>query len=98
MLTPHDVAMARAGQAATKINGYLEGMRKSGQLQQFNSQFKLRRMAATARGEGFMTYASAMARLRRALIPLLVGGRTIGPTQSCSRKFSIRHKWPNLRC
>jgi hypothetical protein len=58
-------------------------MRKSGQLQQFNLQFKLRRMGATARGGGFMTYAIATARLRRALIPLLVvGGRTIGPVQS----------------
>jgi hypothetical protein len=82
MLTPHDVAITRASEAATKIDGYLEGMRKSGQLQQFNSQFKLRRMAATARGEGFMSYASALSRLRRALIPLLVGGRTVGPVQS----------------
>jgi hypothetical protein len=39
-------------------------------------------MAATARGEGFMSYATATARLRRALIPLLVNGRTIGPAQS----------------
>ena len=39
-------------------------------------------MAATARGEGFMSYAVAEARLRKALIPYLVGGRTIGPVQS----------------
>jgi hypothetical protein len=40
------------------------------------------RLAAMDRGEGFRPFKIAEARLRRALIPLLVGGRTIGPTQS----------------
>jgi hypothetical protein len=34
-----------------------------------------------ARGEGFMTYAVASARLKRALIPMLVGKST-GPMRS----------------
>jgi hypothetical protein len=38
-------------------------------------------MAAMASGKGFMAYRIAEARLRRALIPLLVGG-TIRPAQS----------------
>jgi hypothetical protein len=36
---------------------------------------------AAAQGQGFMTYPVAELRLRRALIPLLVGGNTI-PVQS----------------
>jgi hypothetical protein len=37
-------------------------------------------MAATERSEGFMTYKTGEARLRRALIPMLVGKPT-GPVQ-----------------
>jgi hypothetical protein len=35
---------------------------------------KARRMEAAANGQGFMTYAVAELRLRRALVPLLIGG------------------------
>jgi hypothetical protein len=51
-------------------------------LREFNARYQAGRAAALARGEGFMPYKVAEARLRRALIPLLVGGRTIGPVQS----------------
>jgi len=36
-------------------------------------------MAATARGEGFMPWSAAMARLRKALIPILIGNATVVP-------------------
>jgi hypothetical protein len=81
-LTPHDVAMSRAGDAATKLDRYLESLRGTGTLKEFNRAFKEHRMAAMARGQGFMTYKVAQARLRRALVPLLANGRTIGPVQS----------------
>jgi hypothetical protein len=81
-LTPHDAAISRAGDAATRLDRYMESLRGSGMLKEFNRAFKLRRMAATACGEGFMNYKTAEARLRRALIPLLINGRTIGPAQS----------------
>jgi hypothetical protein len=38
-------------------------------------------MAAADRGEGFMSFKVAEARLRRALIPRLIGG-TVGTTSS----------------
>lgn len=81
-LTPHDVAISRAGEAARTIEQYMQSLRGTGTLKEFNRAYKQHRMAATARGERFMTYKIAEARLRRALIPLLVGGRTIGPVQS----------------
>jgi hypothetical protein len=81
-LTPNDVAMARAGEAATKLNRYIDGLRGTGVLKEFTRAYRRHRLAATARGEGFMSFAVAEARLRLALIPLLVGGETVGPTQS----------------
>jgi len=35
-LTTHDVAMTRAGDALVRLDGYLEAMRRSGQLAEFN--------------------------------------------------------------
>ena len=82
-LTRHATAIERAGNATTKLDAYFESMRRSGQLAEFNAQYKRHRMAAMARGEGYMSFGTAMQRLRRALIPLLMGGgRTIGPVQS----------------
>ena len=81
-LTSHDVAIERAGNAATKLDAYFESMRRSGQLAQFNKQYKQRRTEATANGRGFMSWSTAMTRLKRALVPMLVAGRTIAPMQS----------------
>jgi hypothetical protein len=40
-------------------------------MREFTKTYKRRRLAAGLRGEGFMSYAVAELRLRRALIPLL---------------------------
>ena len=58
-----------------KLDAYLAGR---GVLRDFNAAFKQRREAA-AQGKGFMSYKAAEVRLRRALIPMLVSGGTIGP-------------------
>jgi hypothetical protein len=82
-LTPHATAIERAGNAATKLNAYFESMRRSGQLAQFNKQYKQRRTEATANGRGFMSWSTAMTRLKRALVPLLMNGGkqpTVGAT------------------
>jgi hypothetical protein len=42
-------------------------------LREFNARYQAGRAAVLARGEGFIAYKVAEARLRRALIPLLVG-------------------------
>ena len=77
-LTPNDVAIERAQSAARKLDAYLGSLGRNGVLRDFNRAFKHRREAATMRGEGFMSYKAAEVRLRRALIPMLVNGRTIG--------------------
>ena len=74
-LTPHDVAMTRAGDAVGRIEGYIDSMRAKGAMREFTRAYKRRRTEAAANGEGFMTYAVAEARLRKALIPLLAGGK-----------------------
>jgi hypothetical protein len=81
-LTPNTTAIERARSASQKLDGYLESLRARGAMKEFTKVYRRRRLAATARGEGFMSYAVAEARLRKALIPYLVGGRTIGPVQS----------------
>jgi hypothetical protein len=43
-------------------------------MREFTKMYKRRRLAAGLRGEGFMSYGNAELRLRRALIPLLMGG------------------------
>jgi hypothetical protein len=74
-LTPNDVAISRAQGAARQLDAYLASR---GVLREFNRAFKQRRTAATMRGEGFMSYRAAESRLRKALVPMLVNGGTIG--------------------
>jgi hypothetical protein len=81
-LTSHAVAIERAGISVKKLDALFEAIRKNGQLMKFNRQYKLRRAAATASGTGFMTFSTASARLRAALIPLLVGGGQLAIGQS----------------
>jgi hypothetical protein len=48
-----------------------------GQLKLFNAEFRRRRVAAAARGEAFMNYATARRRFRRVIIGrLIVSGAT----------------------
>jgi hypothetical protein len=86
-LTPHDVAIERAGAAADRLDAYLDGLRGRGTFREFNRAFKARRKAAVASGTGFISYKIATARLRRALIPLLVGGQNVGPVESLFAKI-----------
>jgi hypothetical protein len=51
----------------------MDGLRGTGRLREFNRMFKRRRMEAILNGRGFMSYAAAEARLRKALVPF--GGK-----------------------
>jgi hypothetical protein len=82
VLTPNDVAMTRAGNAAAKLDRYLDSLQGSGALREFTRMYKRRRTEAKAAGLGFMKYKNAELRLRRALVPLLVSGQNVGPAQS----------------
>ena len=59
---------------AQKLDSYLAARRKSGALVEFNKQDKRRPIEAMLCGRRFMTYAAALARLQRALIPILAAG------------------------
>jgi hypothetical protein len=80
--TPHHVAMTRAGDAANRIEQHMDFLRRTGKLRGFTRMYKRRRTVAAANGQGFMTYKVAEMRLRRALIPQLVGGQNAGPMHS----------------
>jgi hypothetical protein len=73
-LTPHDVAVARAAAMAKQLDAFMASMTGTGVLREFNRTYKARRQAAFARGEHFMLYKDALARLRSAMIPLLQNG------------------------
>jgi hypothetical protein len=67
----------------------LQGLRRSDQLQEFHRAYKLRRAAATARGEGFMEFGVAMGRLKAALIPMLIGNKTAPMRPIFEQIFSV---------
>jgi hypothetical protein len=73
-LTPHATAIDRAGEMMVKLDAFMDQWRTSGQLGQFNTAYRQRRMTASAAGMGFMSYKIAMSRLRVALIPPLMSG------------------------
>lgn len=82
ILTPNMIVLSRAKFAASKLESYLDTMNKSGGLAEFNKEFKRRRVAAGLRGEGFMSFGTAMLRLRRSLIRMLIGKQQVRWTES----------------
>jgi hypothetical protein len=76
-LTPHDVAISRAGAAVERLDSFIESLRVSGGMRAFTKEYKRRRLAARERGESFLTFKVAEQRLRKALVPLLTGGKPV---------------------
>jgi hypothetical protein len=77
VLTEHVTAISRATAMAAKLDALMDQLQASGVMLEFTRTYKARRLAAKARGQGFMRYSVAQERLRRALIPLLVNGGQI---------------------
>jgi hypothetical protein len=59
---------------AERLDAFIASMRGTGTLKEFKRAYKSRRQAAFARGEQFMLYATALARLRSAMVPILING------------------------
>jgi hypothetical protein len=76
-LTPHDVAMERAKDAAARIESFMDSLKGTGRLKAFNTTYKAARAAAAARGEGFMSYTVALGRLRARIGARLAGGGNV---------------------
>jgi hypothetical protein len=90
-LTQDHLAIARAGDAAERIEQHLAALRARGGLREFNREFSARRNEARAASHGFMSYSTATARLRSAMIERLVGKDTIGPVvQLFAKIFSSK--------
>jgi hypothetical protein len=79
-LTPNEIAISRATMMAGKIEQAMEDLHWSGKLKQINKLYRTLRLAAKQRGEGFMSFKVAEARLRQALVPVLMSGQR--PTTS----------------
>jgi hypothetical protein len=77
-LTNNAVAMTRAKAAIAKLSERIERANDTGRLAPFNAEFKRRRLAARARGERFMSYALARARLRAVLETAAGSGMVTG--------------------
>jgi hypothetical protein len=89
-LTADHVAIERAGAAAEKVEHHLAALRRTGGLREFNREFSARRNEARAAGHGFMSYSTATARLRSAMVERLVGRDTVGPVGQLFEKiFSV---------
>jgi hypothetical protein len=73
-LTEHSVAISRAGSAAERLEEFMTSMQGTGTLREFSKTYRRRRIAAAERGEGFMSYQTAVRRLRLALVPILMNG------------------------
>jgi hypothetical protein len=68
VLTPNDVAMTRAGNAAAKLDRYLDSLQGSGALREFTRMYKRRRTEAKAAGAGLHDVQE-----RRAAAPSRIG-------------------------
>jgi hypothetical protein len=88
-LTPHHVAIPRASEIARRLDDYIESLHARGAMRQFTKTYKVMRLAAKQRGEGFMSFKAAEARLRKALIPLLMnGGQPVAGASLFAQIFS----------
>lgn len=76
-LTPSNIVMSRALFAARKLRAFMELAQQNGQLAAFNAAYRRQRISASMRGEGFMTYGTAVTRLRRGIIEMLIAKRPL---------------------
>jgi hypothetical protein len=70
-LVAHSLVLERAAGGVARLNGKLDAALSRGDLQQFNAEYKRRRLET--RGRRFPSYNTALARLRGALAGNLAG-------------------------
>jgi hypothetical protein len=71
------MVLARAKAALAKIEARMAWAQRTGVLHEFNQEYRRRRLEAQRRGERFMGYAQATARLRRAITKVAAGGEPV---------------------
>jgi hypothetical protein len=67
VLSPHAVVMRRAKAATAEITTRLDAAQRAGLLRFVNREYRVRRLAAHAAGQKFMSYGQMQRRLRKAL-------------------------------
>ena len=70
-ITPHTVALMKADAALARLDRILAGLKRNGDMHQFNRAYRLHRAQA---GGHFMSYTVAERRLKRALSRCLAAG------------------------
>ena len=73
-LTDHATVLVRARAAVVKIEAGMAWAQMTGVLHEFNQEYRRRRLEAQRRGERFMGYAQATARLRRTIAKVAATG------------------------
>jgi hypothetical protein len=73
-VTPHAIVVQRASAALGRIDAGCDKAQEAGLLKEFNAQYKRCRLLAKARGQGFLPYRHAKARLRKMLVTAVATG------------------------
>jgi hypothetical protein len=76
-LTADDIAIGRAAAAVVRLDAMIEAMRRDGTLQGIQCPVQNRPRGGHGTRGGLHGYGVAMARLKRALIPMLQSGTPI---------------------
>ena len=79
-VTAHAKVIERVRERTARIEAALQQALDQGTLKMFNREFRKRRLAARAKGEPFMNYKTAQAKLRRVVTEMVSRGGLI--TQS----------------
>jgi hypothetical protein len=85
-VTPHPIFAARVRARTERIEQALQQAKATGQLAQFHTAYKDRRLKAKARGESFMSFGEAERRLRKVVADAVASGGTI-PQSFVSQVF-----------
>jgi hypothetical protein len=94
-LTDHATVLARAKAAVAKIEAGMAWAQRTGVLHELNQESRCRRLEAQRRGERFMGYTQATARLRRAITKVAATGRA--PVAIVQEVSQVRLP-PDSRC
>jgi hypothetical protein len=76
-LTPHQIVLKRVGERTNKIDEEIAKAIDAGVLKKFNAEYRTRRIRAKQRNQDFMSYSTALRRLRELLARCVARGGEI---------------------
>jgi hypothetical protein len=87
VVTDHEIVLARAEAATTKIQAGMQRAQQAGVLAEFNQEYKTRRLQAFRHGRNFISYKEARNRLQQALAGVAATG--IAPEALMKTVFEV---------